>query len=338
MDVNQNVILILAFLGLAQALLLSVYLLRLKKGNRKSSLFLAFTILGITIRIAKSVLNYYLPLEAWQRNIGIAGIFIAGPCLWFYGITLLEKDKPFPKRSYLHLIPFALFILLIPVIPSDGDFAVFWNYGLVVFHLAVYLILSWAYLLRHRLSSSQKVFHWYRNILTGISLVWLFYLGNLLDFNLYYITGPLFYTFLIYAFSYLFLNRHNFDLDKYGSSNLDRKASKELHDQVKALFLEKRLYLDPDISLKKVAEKLSISPRAISQVINQNEQKNFYEFVNQYRIENAMDILTDIGSRSEKIATIAYEVGFGTVTAFNVAFKKKTGETPSEYRRKRLFA
>lgn len=332
----NNIILILATLGLFQAIFLCFYLFTLKKGNRKANVVLAFLLLGLTIRIGKSVLDYYLPLEAWQRNIGIAGIFITGPCLWFYGIILFEKNKSFSTSSYLHFLPFILFVLLFTVIPSKGEYATFWNYGLVVFHLAVYLILSWWHLFKNRLKASNNAVAWYRNILIGITLVWLYYLGNLLDFNLYYITGPIFYTFLVYAFSYLLLNRHHFNVDKYASSNLDRSTSRDVFRKVKMLFADERIFLEPDISLNDVADKLAISPRMVSQVINENNHQNFYEFVNHYRIENAKASLVDSKKANQKMATIAYDAGFGTVTAFNVAFKKKTGMTPSEYRKRHI--
>src|SRR6187549_2948125 len=116
----NSFILILAVLGLFQALFLSVYLFSLTKGNRTSNILLAMLLLGLTIRVAKSVIGYYIPLDGWQRNIGISGALLNGPCLWFYGISILEKNKPFSWGHYLHVIPFLVFVLLIPVIPSEG--------------------------------------------------------------------------------------------------------------------------------------------------------------------------------------------------------------------------
>jgi AraC-like DNA-binding protein len=334
--VTNNIILILASLGLFQALFLCFYLFTLKKGNRKSNIFLALVLLGLTIRVGKSVLNYYIPLDAWQRNIGIAGILFAAPCLWFYGITLLEKNKAFSSWNYIHLLPFLLFVSLLHRIPSAGEFASYWNYGLVTFHLLIYLLLSWVYLYKKRLQSSASILVWYRNILIGVTLVWFYYVGNFFKFTPHYIAGPLFYTFLIYAFSYLFLNRHHFSLEKYGNSTLDRNVSRDIFQKVKTLFTAERIFLDPGLSLNSVAEKLALSPRVLSRVINENEHRNFYEFVNLYRVESAKGLLTDPTHNKEKIATIAYDAGFGTVTAFNVAFKKITGMTPSEYRKRGL--
>lgn len=333
---SNNIVLILASLGIFQAAFLSVYLLTLKKGSRQSNIFLGLALLGLTIRIGKSVLNYYVPLDEWERNIGISGIFIAGPCLWLYGISLLEKHKVFTYRAYLHFLPWLIFVLFLKVIPSSGNFENYWNYGIVVFHLAIYLIISWYYLLQHRTHVSKSVFSWYRNILIGATLIWFYYLGNFLNYNLYYITGPIFYTLLVYALSYLFINRNYFSLDKYSSSTIDRNTSKALFQNIKTIFSNEHLYLDHSIALNTVAKKLDISPRIVSQVINENEQQNFYEFVNQYRIDKAKTLLADPNYSNEKIVAIAYDSGFGTATSFNVAFKRKTGMTPTAYRKQYL--
>ena len=101
-------------------------------------------------------------------------------------------------------------------------------------------------------------------------------------------------------------------------------------------FVEQRIFLEPGVSINSVAQKLAISPRVLSQVINENEQQNFYEFVNHYRIESAKALLSDPKKVNQKIATIAFDAGFGTVTSLNVAFKKKTGMTPSEYRKRHV--
>ena len=332
----DKVIAIIASVGLFQALVLVVYLFTVKNGNKKANVFLAIVIAGITVRVAKSLIGNYIPLAGWQRNIGISGIFLAGPFLWFYGITLLDNVKLISRWRYLHLLPFLIFIGLLFVIPSAGRFANFWNYGIVAFHLLIYLVLSWKLLFQGRSGSSKISFKWYRNILMGVTVIWFYYLGNFLNITPYYIAGPIFYTLLIYALSYLFLHRQNFGLEKYGKSNLDKATSKDLFQKLITLFQGKDIFQESAITLQTVAEKLAISPRIVSQVINENSGQNFSDFVNQYRIENAQLLLRDAKYANEKIATIAFQAGFGTVTSFNVAFKNKTGVTPSEYRKKYL--
>ncbi len=329
----DNITPILAILGFCQGILLSIYLLTAKTNSKKSNLYLGLVLFGLTVRIGKSILGYYLPLEAWQKNIGISGIFIVGPFLWFYGKSLFYK-KNITSVDNLHLAPFFIFILLIPIIPSNGHFETFWNYGIVVFHLAFYLVLSWLTLFNTKKKVSPKKKKWYRTILIGVTAIWVFYLSNFLNLGLYYISGPIFYSFLIYGFTILFLNRSNFNLEKYNSSKLDHTSSVKIFEQVKKILESENIYLDSTISIKVISERLSINSREISQSVNQNTGQNFKELVNNYRIKKAKTLLSCSEQNDKKIASIAYDSGFGTITAFNIAFKKHTGITPTEFRKK----
>lgn len=330
---TTGLILILATLGLAQGLFLSFYVFSLKNGNRKKHFFLGLFLLGLTIRIGKSVLNYYVPLENWQNNIGVSGILLASPALWLYGISLFEKNKTITLKTYAHFVPFILFLFFIPFVPREGNFESFWNYGIVVFHLLFYLMASWRYLYRNKLKVSTNLFKWYQKILIGATLIWMHYLGNLLDFTYYYIRGPIFYSCLIYGFSYLFLHQHRLQLQKYSSSPLDKKNSQTLYEQIKMLFDKEEVYLNGKVNLNAIAKLLNVKSREVSQAINENTNHNFQEFVNEYRIKKAIALLKDSTYSGEKIATIAYDSGFGNVTSFNLAFKKKMGVTPSFYRK-----
>lgn len=322
-----NIVLVLSCLGVVQAVLLCIYLFSIK--DKKANIFLALMLLGLIIVVGKSVFNNYTPLERWIRNLGIAGKLVAGPFLWFYGKALFEK-KDFARRDYLHLIPFVLYVVMCAVIPNEADFGSYFMASLVFLHLAVYLAVCWFYIVM-RLKGA-RLLPWYRNIVAGVTFIWFLYVGIFIGFIPVYILGAVFFSFLIYIFSYLLLKRHVFTLEKYGSSAISEVASAGLLQQVKALFETKEIYLDSKVSLKLVAEALSVNPREVSQVINERAQMNFPEFVNQYRIAKAKTLLTDPGYLHEKIETIAYDCGFGNVTSFNLAFKAETAMTPSQYR------
>ncbi|WP_025742833.1 helix-turn-helix domain-containing protein [Aquimarina pacifica] len=330
--IKEGFILVLSCLGLAQALFLCFYLFTLKKGNKKANRLLAFVLLGLTIRIGKSVFNNYIVLEPWQRNLGISGILMSGPFLWFYGKALLNKKYMLSKFYFLHFVPFAIFVLGSTIIPNTRNWESYLSYGLVVFHLGIYLTLSWAYIYKVRKEANPQLLTWYRTIVFGACLIWFFYLSNFAGFIPFYIGGAILYSILVYGFSYLLLKRHVFSLEKYSNSAIDRKASTKLIQNVKTLFESEEVYLDNTISLQIIAEKLAVTPRELSQVINENENKNFSEFVNSYRIEKAKLLLIDPAYALEKIATIAYDCGFGNVTSFNLAFKAVTQKTPSTYR------
>ncbi|WP_299486842.1 helix-turn-helix domain-containing protein [uncultured Allomuricauda sp.] len=331
---KETIILVLSCLGIAQALFICIYLITLKRKDGNATFFLAFVILGLTIRIGKSVLNVYMDLQPWQRNLGLSGILLTGPFLWFYGKVLLSPLKTIPRKDYLHLVPFALFALLCDFIPNTGSLTSYIIYLMVFGHLAVYVGLSFKIFYQYQGKVHQQRAKWFRNLVLGVGLIWVFYMGNLAGIFSYYIGGALFFSLLIYIFSFLFLQKHAFQLGKYNTSTLDSSASERLMEQVKTLFIDQQVFLENTISLESIAKKMEISPRKLSQVINENEQTNFSDFVNSYRIEKAKVLLTDSSLQNEKIIAIAYDCGFGNVTSFNLAFKAKTQLTPTQYRNK----
>ncbi len=330
----DSIVLVLSSLGIAQAVFLCVYLLTLKKGNRKANLFLAIVLLGLTIRIGKSILNVYLDLEPWQRNLGISGLLLVGPFFWFYGRLLLAKEKRFGIKNYLHLIPFICFVMLCGIIPNDARPSSLYFYLSVFVHLLIYLLLSARLFFKTKQHTNLAISGLYRNLLIGILLIWVFYMGNLAGLFPFYIGGAIFFSLLVYVFSFILLKKPLFAMEKYANSALGRNDSAKHLKQLKILFENEQLYLNCNLSLHQVAEKLGVSSRDLSQVINENEQQNFSEFVNRYRIEKAKDLLIDPSYAQEKIATVAYDCGFGNVTSFNLAFKSATQMTPSQYRNK----
>lgn len=95
-----------------------------------------------------------------------------------------------------------------------------------------------------------------------------------------------------------------------------------------------KVYRDENVSLQSLSKQLSIPYYHLSQIINEKLNKNFSDFINTYRIEEAKKLLGDPKQANRKIISITYEVGFNTKTSFNNAFKKYTKMTPSQYKKK----
>jgi YesN/AraC family two-component response regulator len=90
------------------------------------------------------------------------------------------------------------------------------------------------------------------------------------------------------------------------------------------------MFLDADLSLKQLSEALNIKERSISQAINTIENKIFKYYINELRINHSLGLLSS--QKDKPIFEVMFESGFNTKTAFNSAFKKYTGKTPSEFR------
>ena len=95
------------------------------------------------------------------------------------------------------------------------------------------------------------------------------------------------------------------------------------------------LYLDSNLSLQKLAQHVSISPNYISQTLNQTLQLNFFDYVNQWRINAAKP---EIIANQRSVLEIALAVGFNARSSFYKAFKQQTGLTPSEFRKQNTTA
>jgi AraC-like DNA-binding protein len=121
--------------------------------------------------------------------------------------------------------------------------------------------------------------------------------------------------------------------EKYKGSSLNQEFAKECIRKLKDLMEVENIYLNPDISLQSLAEKLSITSRMLSQILNEKLDRNFSDFINSYRVEEAKNILKTPKGAQKKIIVLAFDVGFNTKVAFYNAFKKFTGMTPAQYRK-----
>jgi tetratricopeptide (TPR) repeat protein len=105
----------------------------------------------------------------------------------------------------------------------------------------------------------------------------------------------------------------------------------KLAQKLQIYFEEEKPYLNQNITQKDIADHLNTNPKYISQVINANFDKNFSTFVNEYRIKLALKYLANDVRKQYSIEGISKKVGFKSKSAFNIAFKKMTGITPSFY-------
>ncbi len=119
---------------------------------------------------------------------------------------------------------------------------------------------------------------------------------------------------------------------KYQKTGLSDTYSKEIKDRLEYLMEREKLFLDPELRLDKIAELLHISRHHASQVINENFNMHFNDYVNTYRIEEVKCRLSsNFQNSSVTISEIAYSCGFNNRTSFYRAFKKITNLSPKEY-------
>jgi AraC-like DNA-binding protein len=118
---------------------------------------------------------------------------------------------------------------------------------------------------------------------------------------------------------------------KYQKSVLKPEDSQLYLDQLLEFMEQEKPYRQSNITIQELADSVQIPKHHLSQVINDRLGKNFYDFINQYRVAEAQLLLVDPKYRHLTNLAVAEEAGFNSKATFNAVFKKQTGQTPSEY-------
>ena len=96
------------------------------------------------------------------------------------------------------------------------------------------------------------------------------------------------------------------------------------------------VYLDSELNLVKLAQRMSFSSHQLSYIINSGFEVNFFQYINSYRVEKAKKLLLDPEMDAYNMVSIGFASGFNSKTAFNTVFKNMTGQTPSEFRQSNI--
>lgn len=146
---------------------------------------------------------------------------------------------------------------------------------------------------------------------------------------------PVVYTFLFSFFSQDQKipedTKYNLEEEKYKKSNIDDLTLNNIYKNLMNLMDEKELYLDSEINLDDISKELDVSKHTLSQVFNTKANKNFYTFINEYRLEFFKEAIKTNRYPNYSLIAIAMESGFKSSSTFYSTFKKMIGSTPKEY-------
>jgi AraC-like DNA-binding protein len=122
--------------------------------------------------------------------------------------------------------------------------------------------------------------------------------------------------------------------EKYQKSGLKSDKAETYVTRLEAYMREAKPYLDGDLTMKDLAVGVGIPSYHLTQILNENLMKNFYDYINEYRVEEVKRHLQDESYRNDTLISIAFDTGFNSKSAFNRIFKKVTNDTPSQFRKR----
>lgn len=123
---------------------------------------------------------------------------------------------------------------------------------------------------------------------------------------------------------------------KYAKSGLDDELLHDYKTRLEDTMRSRQIFLEPDLTLPKLAKAIDCSVNHLSQVINSGFGVSFFDYLNRYRIRYSQELLSSSDGQDHAVLNIAYAVGFNSNSAFYAAFKKYVGQTPAHYRKERL--
>ncbi|AXT18651.1 helix-turn-helix domain-containing protein [Flavobacteriaceae bacterium AU392] len=344
-----------------------ILLLCTKRKNKAANKFIALVVIIMSLWLTwvyisdMNILDYY-PRFTWIPITTY--LLIIGPSLYFYVIKIITPSFKFKKIHYLHFSPLFLDIIFhcfqvydsylsgIPLHQTKTFELISPFFQLLaIISVAIYVRLAikkiklFSSILDDNYSNSEKYkLNWLKRIIYFFGTMWVlwlpytfidyFFFDYQLNFKYYY---PLY---LIMGVVSVWMGVKTFLRPEYVllqlKENRDKKPLPVEGLNKKVIWLQKEMeqnlfFLNPELTLSSLSEKLNIHPNLLSRIINQGIHKSFSDFINEYRVNAIIKKMKDPLYSNITLLGIAHESGFNSKTSFYRTFKKCTGKTPSQY-------
>ncbi len=354
-------------IGILQGFILGTALF-FRRVNRMANRLLALLCLVFSFILLDAYftrINFYLDYPHFLL-LYLPILFLIGPLLYFYSLFLTRSRGKFHARNLLHLLP--LFLVIVAFIPFyikpgyekivDLDAYLMWIRTVQFLHALqcfIYLYFAFRVLRRYQrhiadvYSLVERInLNWLKILLAVSAVLFGIYFIELLALFLFSWDFPYSYygiILTIYLIGYWSMRQQPIatlpetrEERREAKPEISRSRFEDGTVEIKLALLlnymeKEKPYLESSLNLNELAGRLSLSPHNLSYIINSRLQKNFFQFVNQYRVEEVKCALAGKKKQREDLLAIAFEAGFNTKATFNTIFKSHTGMTPSEYRR-----
>lgn len=342
--------------GMVQGALLAVALLR--KTRQVETKLIVSLLMVISLQLAFKVIakswlwEHAHIMYMWSYNLPL----LVGPLLYLLVRTRL-RPVDFTPKDLLHFLPFFLQMTntTLDVLFGRGFLPTFWWTlfpwpALDLFSLWVYGTVAWRQVERANNQAIKKRWRPFLALIVAAETVIIITIALLVwnhphfpDVRWLFIV----LTIVIYWISYqLIAEPADFFASagpaasepalKYANSGLTPDEAERIAGRLEEAMRQERLFLDPELSLQTLADRLDVRRHDLSQVINERFGMTYTELVYQQRLAEARARLTDPRYRRLTIAAIALDSGFNSVSSFTTMFKRRFKLTPSAYRKQHV--
>ena len=359
---NYTIIDSLAVLTAILLFIFSAFAFTYKKGNTTSHKILSAFLFANALYIIDFSLAAIIQATglnlSWLNGIGTSFGFLFGPLLYLYTKSITQKDFSFKSSTSFHFIVFIIFLIdaLVKIrIPFTYLYVALYIQTTPYMVACFILIFNYRETIKNYFSSIDKLnLTWMLYVAGAFFVMWMVDFADFILTNLELIghSESVYLVFLSLMINFIFAilifykalqhpeifagitesEKH----PKYEQSKLTDEEKFEYLQKLRDYFYIQKPYLNPELKITEVAKELNVSVKYLSQVINESLNKNFYDFINSYRIEEAKKQLAIKTDSKKTVLEVLYESGFNSKSAFNSAFKKHTGFTPTEFRKQPL--
>lgn len=359
-EASLNIIHLISISAILNGAIYSVILF-FKKENTLANRFLSLLIFSLSFTLLQPIIIQieFLKESSWFKFLPFWLILWTGPAFYFYCKSLTNPKLIFKRKDLWHFsfillsyLPLTVSFLTNDTKVNDIVHSVIGNIGT----LAILIVLAYSYMSYQVINKYQKSIlnnlssiddirlNWIKQIivLLVISFTLIFIL---VLFHYYFITNtsfsiyiefiPLILSFIIYWLSINGFRQTQVKRitdEKIMISKFNDEHYFEVVERLILVIQGEKLYENPNLSLNLLSDHLSITEKEISVALNQYLKKNFYTFINEFRVKDVKEKIQNLENKDIKILSLAYDAGFNSKSSFNRIFKEYTGNPPSFYR------
>ncbi|WP_298903807.1 AraC family transcriptional regulator [uncultured Psychroserpens sp.] len=341
-------------------LLLSVFLFTVTTKNKLSNrlfgiylLVIAFDLIGLfTNKISE-----FPDLQILKTSSSLLQL----PLFYLYVLSACYSNFKIIKKHFYHFVLFIIFLVIFKITNLSEQVSILYEIvgevQYLVYIIAVFVVLKKykTVYLENYSNANYAIYKWLFQITVfsciAHSFVFIRWYLSSSGYKEYILNINLLISLSVLAIIIFFVLKALYQPELFTGINMNLKPMKLILEKdntaiiqkdtsdnqnlkkLTSIMEEEKPYLNFELTLQKLAIQTDIPERDLSLLINHDLNKHFFDFINEYRINDAKALLNDPTKKELTVLEILYEVGFNSKSSFYTAFKKVTNQTPSAYRK-----